>query len=350
MKINREKLLGRLQSVQAGLAKRELLEQSTCICFTRGYAMTFNDEVYCRVKSDLGKDFAGAVAAKPLLSLIEKYPDEEVDISAGDGKLIIKGLAKSSKIIMEQEVLLAIDAVEEPGEWKPLPPEFEEAVKLVASCASNNVELVLNSVHIHPKWIEAHDNYQITRYKIKIGIEKPFLVRSGSLKHVCQLGMTEFSESEAWLHFKNADGLILSCRRFIDEYVDMTKFLDVKGETVVLPTGLEEAVKRTQVFSEENENKNVRVQLRAGKCKITGEGVTGSHSELKKLRYTGPELDFLVSTAMLLELPKRGNECVVTTNRLAVTGGKWRYVATLHANGEENNHVAEAPEEESEEV
>jgi hypothetical protein len=68
--VNREVLLQQLESVQAGLSSREIIEQSSCFVFKDGNVVTFNDEVSCSRPCELGS-FTGAVQAAPLLSIRE---------------------------------------------------------------------------------------------------------------------------------------------------------------------------------------------------------------------------------------------------------------------------------------
>jgi hypothetical protein len=84
-------------------------------------------------------------------------------------------------------------------------------------------------INLTPRFVEAWDNFQIARYKIKTGLTEPVLVRQSSIKHVVSLGMTETAETQGWLHFKNPNGLVLSCRRYVDQFPsdDLTKYLDV---------------------------------------------------------------------------------------------------------------------------
>jgi hypothetical protein len=67
-RINREEFLRNLESVEPGLSPREILEQSSCFIFQKGWIKTFNDEVACKIKSPLKLE--GAVQAAPLLAIL----------------------------------------------------------------------------------------------------------------------------------------------------------------------------------------------------------------------------------------------------------------------------------------
>lgn len=330
MRVNREDLLGQLESVQPGLSPKELVEQSSCFAFKNGKVFTFNDEVACQRQTSL-KKFTGAVAAAPLLALLQKLPNDELELEPSNGKLLVNAKRRQAGVRMEQDVLLPIDAVEAPNEWSKLHDDFAEAVDMAQQCAGHDeTEFKITCVHIHPKWVEASDNFQITRYRLKTGFTEGILVRHSSIKHIVTLGMTEFSLTDAWVHFKNPSGLILSCRRYLDSFPDLGKYLLVEGTKTTLPKGLMDAVDKADIFAAENkDNHYVQVELRPGKLRIRGEGSLGWYSEVTRIKYNGEALQFHISPKLLVQLAERHNEVLVSENRLKVDGGKYVYLTVV---------------------
>src|ERR1700679_2349375 len=98
VKVNREELLSKLQSVQPGLASREVIQQSSCYCVTGGYIVTFNEEIACRIPSGLPKDFEGAIQATPLLALLQKLEEEFVTFEINDKELKVTGKRREAGI------------------------------------------------------------------------------------------------------------------------------------------------------------------------------------------------------------------------------------------------------------
>ena len=343
MRINREELLKQLESVLPGLSTREIIEQSSCFIFKiqegRGYreatVNTYNDEIACSQKSLL--KIEGAVQAIPFISILRKLKEEELEIDVNDKntQLLIKGKHRRAGIRMEQDIVLQIEAVDKPKKWKDLPADFADAIAIVQPCAgSNETQFVMTCIHITPKWMEACDNHQVTRFKIKTDIVKPVLIRKESLKYIVSLDMTEFSETKHWIHFRNPTGLIFSCRHFIEKYPtnDITKILKVSGEPLVLPKGLKDAIEKAEIFSSENvEGSDVFVNLKPGKFKITGKGASGWFSEIKKSKYNGESLQFTIPAKLLLEVVQQYDKykCKVSPNYLKITGKKFAYVTAL---------------------
>lgn len=332
MRVNREDLLNELESVRPGLSPKEIIEQSSCFVFSEGAVMTYNDEVACTRKCSL--DIEGAVQAEPLIAMLAKFPNDELDITPVEGELQIKAGRRSSGIRMEQQILLPIDVVEKPRTWKPLDPEFAEAVDIVSRCASTDQsQFSVTCVHIHPDYVEACDNYQLSRFPMKNPIDQPYLVRVNSLKHIIDLGMTKFSETDSWVHFRNKQKLRLSCRRSLETYPDFSPFLKVKGTPTTLPKGLGEAVDKAEVFSKENaDNNQVMVELspkNGGRLSVVGEGVSGWYKEVKKLKYLDKPIKFRIDPKLLIEITERHNDCEISKKHLIVKGARFQYCTCL---------------------
>ncbi len=336
-RIDRMELLQRLEAIQPGLSPRDIVEQSSCFVFKDGLIQTYNDEIACRIKSPF--KFTGAVTAAPLLAILNKLKEDDVEVEPTEEELLIIGKKRRAGIRMDAEITLPIDSVEKPKKWRPIHEDFVEAISIVHECAgTNQEEFALTCVHIHPKYIEACDNHQLTRYRISSGVTVAALVRRDAIKHIISLDMTEFAETETWIHFRNPTGLMLSCRRFIEEFPNLSPILKVEGEPTTLPKGLADAADKAEVFSKENADDNqVMVELRPGKLRIKGTGTSGWYSEVKKLKYNGKAISFQISPRLLMELTKRHNECLVSEERLKVDGGKWVYVSCLGKVEEKDN-------------
>lgn len=330
MKANRELLLQEIESVQPGLSPKEIVEQSSCLIFQDGTVMTFNDEVACRRPSLL--NFTGAVSAQPLISLLQKLSVDDLEVEPRKDSLLITAKNKRASIRMEQEILLPIDAVEPPKNWKDLPEDFAEAVDMTQQCASEDEStFAICCIHITPKFLEASDNFQLMRYMMDTGIKEDILVRQSSIKHIVSLGMDQFTETQSWMHFRNkGTKMVFSCRRYIEEFPDLSDFLHVEGSQLQLPKGIGDAVDKAEIFSSENNEKNeVKVEIRKGVMRMKGEGPSGWYQEIKKLRYSGKALEFYISPKLLVQIANRANECIVSEDRLKIEAGNAIYVASL---------------------
>jgi len=331
MKIKRDYLLLRLQQISSGLAEREILEQSASYVFNEGKIITFNDEVICRVNCDTG--ITGAVHAKPLLSLLNKWSEDDLDLSTKPGMLVVTGKRGRSCIRMDQNVLLPFDKVPEPEEeeeWEALPDDFVEAVETVkGSVSQDDLYFNLTCVHITPRHIEASDGYQVTRYFLETGFDENCLIVGKTVKDLGRMGMTHVSHNDNWIYFGNAD-LSIGYRRWVQHFPDVEDAIMADGVATTLPGGLAEAVEKAQIFSTEGgSSDHVMVQLKQGKLRIKGSGDHGWYEEVRKIAYTGTPLSFTISPKLLTETTRRTNECLLSNDHLKFDAGKFIFVACL---------------------
>ena len=329
MKINRQELLDQVVSVRPGLSQREVIEQSSCVVFQDQRIITFNDEVACSRKSIL--DIKAAVVAEPFIQLLSRLKEETIEVIIEGEELRIKAGKKKAGIRMESEILLPVESLEKPEKWNKLPKDFGDAVYLVSRCAGKKEsEFVMTCVHLHPKWIEASDNYQAGRYNIQMGIDTSFLIRSESLGMVESLDMRKFSQTKNWIHFKNSSGLILSFRKYLDKYPEISKVMKKKGTPLTLPKGIKDSVENAQIFSDENaEDKKIQIQLKGKILRLKADGASGWYEEPLKISYAGSELSFRIDPKLLISLTEKSSQSTVGTDRMIVQTGKFRYVTVL---------------------
>jgi len=333
MKISKSELLSELEMTSAGLSKRELIEQSDCFVFIEGRLYTFNEEVSCSYDSILG-NLTAAVKAEPLLSVLRKMTEEDIQIKITDSEFIIRGKRREAGIRLEKDIVLPVRTVETPENWRKLSDEFDQAVQLVSQCTSSDeTQFRLTCIHITPNELESTDNYQLSKYIIQTDIESPALVRKDTLKSIVDLGMTEIAETKDWLHFRNPTGLIISCRRYStddNEFPDFDDIIKFQGQKTKLPAGISEAVEKAEIFSSENlESDMILVHLKSGKLRIKGEGNNGWFKEIHDVNYTGDDLRFRISPKMLIEISNQHDECELNEKLIKVQNDNFTYVTSL---------------------
>lgn len=327
--VSRGELLQILESIQPGLTTRDVVEFSSCFVFKDGDVSTFNDEIACHRTSPL--DIEGAVQATPLLNVLRRMPEETVDVTIEEGQMIVRGKKRRAGIRMQTLNALPIEKVESAEEWRTLHADFTDAIYVAQQCVGKDESnYATTCIHIHPKFVEACDNHQAIRYALKTRVRQPILVRGTSVKHIVSLDMTEVAETDTWIHFRNPTGLILSCRRDVQEYDDLESILTVDGVEFTLPKGLAKAAESAEIFSSENADANeVLVDIKPGRVKVTGEGSSGWYQEIKNAAYDGEPIQFRVAPKLLVELVNRYSDCVITADRLKVDTGKFVYVVAL---------------------
>lgn len=346
LQMEREELLRKLESVGAGLARKENVQQSTCFAFRNGTVSTFNQEVACRAVSPFGADFTGALPAAKLLNQLRMMPDKELKIEFKPASVNFVGKQKRYKSRKEAEVEQPVDNVEVPTEWKPLPDEFADAIATVGACSSESEqdEEWKQLVHIHNEWVESGTDWQICRWAVQTPVTEPVLVKSPPLRQAVQLGMIEFADTEAWLHLRNKSGLIYSIRRYHlgGPYPDITGHFQVEGESVQLPKSLVERTDAAGDLSAENGDGNyVKIKVGDGRLTMVGSGISGEYETFVPFPCRR-RFEFMIDPKLLKSIVEKHTNCVLSDDRLMVAGGRFTYVACLIRPEESNGKLEQA--------
>ena len=327
MEVERKDLLDELKKLSLGLSQRDIIEQASCFVIKQGMLYSFNDEISCRCPCQL--EMEGAFNANTLLAILGRMDEKKINIECADGHLLVQGRRKKVRIVLDKEMVLPIDSVEMPKEWRKLPEEFVKAISLVRQCVSKDEsQFIITCVHIHNNWIEACDDFQAIRYTMDTGFDSSILVRGDSIKGILDLSIKEFGETEHWVHFRDSSGFVLSCRRYLEMYPDTSRIFEAKGIPMELPEGLSEAAKRAQVFSSDGINESLlTLSLKEGKLKITGKGSTGWYDEIKEVVYKGQPISLFISPSILMDVFSYGRKCEVSKDRLKIRRKNYTYVA-----------------------
>ncbi|MDR2115845.1 MAG: hypothetical protein LBP87_05635 [Planctomycetaceae bacterium] len=340
MLVDRLELIETLGSLKPGIAKREIIEQGDCVIFDEkdGSLYSFNEEIACYVK--FKTEITGAVQAELLLNLLNKLPDDEIDISQEEeGSVIIKCKKSISHLKCDSQIRLPIHILEMPTDdkWLPLPDNFIEAVSIVEGCVSrSDRDFQLSSIHITPTYMESANENQASRYNIEMPIDQPFLVRRGALQSAVSNHVTEFAITPKWLHFRNKNDLRLSCHRFIEDYIDTIDVVITKernGVEVVVPAGVKEAVSIASLFSKDNLKGIDRIGVQFSKEKqklfITGEGINGSHKNSHKIEYDGESMQFSINPQLFIALLNQYKTCELCSDCLKFSNDSYIYITSL---------------------
>jgi len=341
-RVKREQWMKCMAGVEAGLSPKDGIEQSSCYVFQGGRIWTFNNEVACSMK--LPKPLRSIECAVPVVGLrglLSKIDDDELEVSLGSdedgsqsqGHLLIETKKRRVGLRVQIEIRLPISEVEMPDMWMKIPDGFSEAVDTVQQCASKDESIeILTCLHLHPSGIEASDNFQAIRYKLKTGLDQPVLAKRDVLVKVVCLGMEEWAVDKAWLHFCNSAGLTVSCRRQEGKFPSISSLLEVEGQKSPLPKGLVDAAVKAEIFVEkpaQDDQGSLTVDLRSGKLLLRADGPLGWYEERQKISYDGESLKFRIAPRLLREVCLRSEECVVGESKLMVEGDRFVYISCL---------------------
>lgn len=316
--MNREKLIQILNAVKAGLADKDIVEHSTSFAFNDGMVMSYNDQVSVRCPVDLG--IAGTVVAAPLLSFLGRATGDEIEVEQKDNELLLKCGRARAGIPLQDGIPAHIDGIKIPRKgWQELPKKFLDAVRLCLFTAGKDMSKeILTNLHIDGTSIESSDNYRITRARMGKGLEvEGLLIPAAAARHLPSFAPTEMAVGKSWVHFRNGDKAVLSCRLFAGEFPDISPYLKAKGAEIEFPEGLKDVLDRAGVFSvaDFDNDRSVSIAVKKGKLSVRAEGPDGWFEEKVKAKGID-DLSFSIHPDFLADILKHSAKATVGENRI----------------------------------
>lgn len=294
MKIKRKSILDALRAVQPGVASKESIQQSASFVFDDGRVFSYNDEISVSVPLVTG--LTGSVPAKEFQAFISKLKVEDIDIKSEGNELLIVAGKSQAGICMEDEIKLPLEELGMPEDWTELPKEFSNAVQAcLFSTGKDQTKFMLTHVHVNGDCVESSDGYRATRYYMAEGSESCFpenlLIPLNAAKNIVSYGVNEYSITNGWLHFRNADDIVFSCRwPDGDTYPNIDHLIDAQGTPIQLPAGLLEVMDRAVVLAD-GERLTLFMEGN-GSLIMSTEKDTGWFEEETDIDYKGNPLEF----------------------------------------------------------
>lgn len=334
MKINRNELLKTLTRLKPGLSNKEVIEQSSSFVFTDGWAYTYNDEITVSHPVDL--DLECAVHSKELLQILTKMKDKEVEIYLEKSELVIASTIEGSDakfwITVASDISLPFIAPEEDTEYAEIPENFIDALRVCAlSAANENVSGILNGVHVCENYVEACDNFRLTRYDLgDDGYVDEMLIPAPSAKALQAFDFHVYTVHDGWVFFSNEDtGMELACRLVEEEYPDLSKILDVDGTDIVLPKELKKVLEKSGIFSTKDDGSAlVSVEIGKGLCTVKSNNDRGRFQEKIKIK-TKDDVHFETMPDILKDILSYTDSVVVSETALLFTADNFVHVVCL---------------------
>jgi len=337
MKLNKADLQKALEIVKPGLANKEMIEHSTSFAFIGGRVVTYNDEISLS-HPVAGLEIEGAVHAEELYKLLSKLKKDEIEIETEGGQILLKAGSRSKAgLTLQQDIKLPLEEIGEVGKWKTLPEDFTRLVRFaMGSCSRDMSKPVLTCVHVSKEGlIEGSDGFRITRCTMEEGMPvKDFLLPSSSAAELVRLQPTKIAEGKGWIHFQTAEGSIMSCRIFEDEFPDVSPFLEVEGIEVTFPRTIVEALDRASVFAKRDHflDEHITVVIAENRIKLKSKSLTGWLEEEINMKFEDDPISFDITPYLLMGILSETLTCVISEDGLRFAGCGWVYVTTLKSN------------------
>ena len=309
MKVVRAELIEALRLVQPGVAAKGDVDQATSFIFLKNKVCTYNDEV--AVSHPLKIGFTGAVPAKEFYQLISKINAEEIELSIMEGELSIKGSRAKAGLRIEAEVTLPLEEMGMSEEWVEIPANFCDAVSFCLFSVSKDANSpVLTCLNVTNKFVESSDNYRVTRYPLEKSkaFKEGVLIPAFAAKEIIKYKPVEFATTEGWIHFKNENNVVYSCRTMEEEFPDLGQYLEIKGSELVFPNNLGDMLDRASVLCEDE---RAIITIDEGVLTLQSENKMGWFEEKVRIKYTGETIDFGIQPAFLKSILSITNKAII---------------------------------------
>jgi hypothetical protein len=335
MKIQKEQLRKALEIVKPGLANKEIAEQTSSFAFIDGFVVTYNDSISIRHPiGDIGLN--GAIRAEKLYKLLTKIKRDEIEIQIDEKELTIMTGKAVAKLAIEAEITMPIlDMKKIMKKFQDLPDNFSRNLRFaMQSCSRDMSKPVLTAVHIRENGaFEGSDGFRLSRIRGD-GMPCPdFLLPADTAAQVAKLNPIRIHLQEAWVHFQNEEGSIISSRILEDDvYPLVDHIFDFKGEKLQLPKAIADILDRATIFSSDSDHfldQKVDVQIEDNSVVVSGECSTGSYAETAKMRYEGNPIKFAMTPHLFKDIMTETHECIVGEGRIKFTGENWEYLGML---------------------
>jgi len=321
-----------LEVVKPGLASKEKIEQTSSFAFLEDKVVTYNDEIYIQHPLK-GIPLRGAIKAEELYKFLSKIKTEKINLDIDEDKVTVKSGRAKVEFTLEAEITLPIDdkKLVDKGKWRELPENFIEAVSMAkGSCSRDRTDPKLLCVHLNKKGIiEGSDGFRILQYDLgtKLPIDS-VLIPATSITSVANINPIEITSSEEWVHFRNANKTIISCRILAEDYVDTSRFIDTdeKGVKLILPSELSEVLDTAEIFASEGD---VDLTVKKKKLIIRAKSETAAFKDELDLEKAKSEFTFSVAPYLLRGILKQVQSCTIYSDRLLFKGDSWKYATVL---------------------
>lgn len=340
MKVNKKNLEDALTIVEPGLAKKEMIDQTTSFAFYKDRVVTYNDEISVShpVK---GLNIIGAVKADKLYAFLKKVKtkkdQDDIDIELKDNEILISYRNIKAGLAIQSEI--KIPNLELPKTYEELPEGFNDSIKFtMTSCSRDMSRPVITCVHVNKDgYIEASDSFRIARCELKQELPiNTFLLPASSAVEVVKFNPIEVGFTKGWAHFRTEEGSVLSCRLVEGEFPDtfpIRKSFTKTPLEIKLPNSLNTMIERAIVFAKRDHvlDEILDVKLENGMFILkAGSDTEWFEEKIGISEYKGPPLSITITPYLLKGiLAKEEKTCLYADNKLMFQAENWIYITML---------------------
>lgn len=286
MIISKSKIIAAMKNALPGIDSISLVEGADTFIFRKGFIHSYNDSISVTTPFDVdGAEFV--VKAKDFYSLINKMKEDTINLELEENSVVLKcGKAKASFVLMKDTLSPTISSLnEEQNNWEPLPDDFKNCLM---KCIIKGNKYSIAGIFVSDSIMYSTDGMRINSFPMKSKVKK-FWISDSSADNIMKIGdFKEYSLAKNWVHFKDKNNIILSCRKLPDEKYPESSFVNIilshkkdeKDLSNKLPEGFIEALNRASSLSMSLSIYNaIELTFTKEGVEIFSERTSGSYSE-----------------------------------------------------------------------
>jgi hypothetical protein len=331
MKINREELLQALKKIKPGIAKKDIVEQTTHFIFTGLEVITFNDSI--SIKYPLKTDFKCSVPAEDFFKIISELDCENLELKLKESILHFETGKAKVKMPVSLEINKSL-LVKENDKWKDLPEDFIDAISFcLFSAAKDMTKIVLTYIDIKGDIVSSSDNYRITQYQMKKKLGSPILISAEAVQELIKFKIKKYSLTDSWTFFSTKDGIIFSCKRISETFPDLTRILNmVEGQKIKFAKETQKAVQISSIFAEGNFDidRKIKVKIENGKLTCIGEKQSGRVEFcVDSPTMKNKEIEFTINPEFFLKILSSCSNAIVGKGKITFISDNFKHLISL---------------------
>jgi DNA polymerase III sliding clamp (beta) subunit (PCNA family) len=351
MNVDRDKLLGLLNDIRPGVARKEIVDLATHFIFTGRQAITFNERI-C-VCAPFKTDFTCSVQADAFNKLVKSLGEGDLELGLIENSektaMTIKGnrvdaeFAVSGGEKVEGVAKLVKDLkINTLGPlWKPLPVDFTTAIQWSLVSASEDATLAsagLTSLHFKKKTIVSSDNARVSQYTMDGAIAGDFLIPATTVEELARFQISDIAVISPWAYFKTLSGAVF-CARMVHleegkKYGDPEPLFKFDGVDVELPKGLKEALVSAEIMAGGDYpiDKMVEINIAKGTLTVSAENdaLGWIRTKVKMGVKDAPPVRFFINPGFLTQIISKTGTVKVGSDRALFQTECFKHLVSLH--------------------
>jgi DNA polymerase III sliding clamp (beta) subunit (PCNA family) len=334
MKVNRKELLVKLNLIQPGLTKKEIMDQSTHFVFTGKEIASHNG--YISVTTPFETDLQCSVPSDKFYNLLSKIEDEDVEISLDDNgsQILVKSahVRSGMAIIIDKVIEDRLSTIPQPKKWKKLPKDFVKGLRLCMFSVSKDQYCgALNCVYVSGEDVYSTDNFRVSHYKMSGVVKDKFLLPLIVVLDLVKFKVVEYALETGWALFRMDDDTIFSCRCMLGDYPDASKLFTLEGNKITFPKKLQEVIETVSMIIEDDRdiNKRIEITIDGGKIICRAEQERGWIEREMDIKYDGKKAKLSINPVFLYEILDKSSDVIIGDNKALFSSDSFQHIMAL---------------------